>query len=315
MKLDFLFGAAKRQRRLSGVPGRISAMAFFLGIIPVLGGCSLALEEPPSVGGDRLAGIFVTEQYIEPEEPQLEVNARGEIYARDTGPRKIYGSFTGYGKDAAVVTFPDLQGYGVYSFLVPEDETHEASGYSACDSIFTDCHFTVSDTEDSLEASFYATAGSPRHYYFNPVYQQPDGQLYLVPGEGIASDSFLDGQKFSKSVAQSATGTKSGSETTKGQSFTITVIAADPPQDMELFLMDAGHQVLERYSARELDALSDTGEALRLPPRSAYLILQQTLQDETLSRQLFDEGTEYLEYKIPEEDGYLHARQLPLIWP
>lgn len=293
----------------------IGALTCCLTAILFTGGCSLALEEPSTVGNDRLAGIFVTEQYIEPEEPQLEVNARGEIYAKDTGPRKIYGSFIGYEKDAAVVTFPDLQGYGVYSFLVPEDETHEASGYSACDSIFTDCHFTVSDTEESLEASFYAIAGSPRHYYFNPVYQQPDGQLYLVPGEGIASDSFLDGQKFSKSIAQSTTETKSGSETTKGQSFSITVIAADPPQDMELFLMDAGHQVLERYSARELEALSAAGEALRLPPRSAYLILQQTLPENAQKRQLFDQGTEYLEYRITEADGYLHARQLPLLWP
>lgn len=315
MKLDFLFGAAKRQLRLSEILGRIFVMAFCLGAMPVLGGCSLALDELSPENG-RLAGVFVTREPIEPALPDLELNARGEIVAKDTGSRKIYGTFTGYDENAPIVTFPDLDGYGVYSLTAPEDETHEAAGFNSADFPFSNLFYNFSDQEDSIEANLYVGAARFAKYYFNPVYQQEDGQIYLLAGSGVSTDSFYDGQKFSHGISESVSRTENGDQTAHSLSFTVNIIASGLPREPELLLMDGENRLTERYSGEQLEELASSGKPLALPESTSYLILRQSIEGkEHDSHSIFDRDAEYVEYMVPGEDGYLYFRQLYLAWP
>ena len=294
-----------------------SAPALLSGCALTESGGRLALEELPGQGA-RLAGVFVTSKHIEPGPSELEFNSRGDIRIKDTGPEKIYGSFTGYDAGEPVVTFPGLEGYGIYSLTAPEDETHEATGarYMTTDFHFANVHYYVLDQEDSVEADLYITADSHVAYYFNPVYQQEDGQIYLLAGSGVTSQSFNDGQKFNHSISESTSRRSNGEELSRSQKFSVNIIASEAPQETELLLMDGENRLIKRYSEEQLTELADAGASLTLPGEASYLILHQTKAGkEHGGRTLIDQDAEYVEYMAPAGNDILYFRQLPLIWP
>lgn len=303
--------------------GFLSAAMLLLAVPLLSGRCALsesggrlALEELPGQDA-RLAGVFVTTEPIEPEPPELELDSRGQIVVKDTGTQKIYGSFTGYDAGAGTVTFPGLNGYGIYCLTAPEDETHEATDakYNVSDYPFANSHYYFSDQEERVETDLYIRAGRFAKYYFNPVYQQTDGQIYLLAGSGVSSDSFVDGQKFSHGLSESVSRTENGEQDTITLGFTVNIIGSALPQETELLLMDEANRPLERYGEERLEELAAAGETLALPEGTAYLVLRQAIEGkEHDSRRLFDRNAETVEYMVPAEDGYLYFRQLPLAW-
>lgn len=305
--------------RKPSMSSMLSAMILCLSVTLLTGGCglaqgdfSLAREELPS-SRDRLSGVFVTENYIEPAPAQLEYNDRGEITFIPPETEKIYGIFNGYSA-ASLISFPGLEGFGFYSLMLPADENHEAVRCNTCDSVFTDLHVTISDGEESMEASLYVTTNGSQHYYFHPIYQQEDGQFYLLPGSGLSSDS-PEGLHFSHSIADTVSQTENGEETTSSYRFTVTIIAEEAPDDPELLFLNSNDQVTDRLSAHELDALlqADIPE-LSIPEDVACLILKQGKASGT-GYTAYDLDSEYLEYKEAHGDGPLYLRQLHLLWP
>lgn len=310
----------------------VSAACLITGLI--LTGCgvgngkfSLALPEVPA-DVDRLAGFFITTAPIEPEPPEITLNSRGELVAKQQDTR-IYGVLKTDPSGQPVnddtpqedtfktpVTFGGLEGYGLYSLQLSDENSPESCSTVFADDIFTDLHFTVSGEEDITEASLYVNADSPCTCYFHPVYQQPDGQVYLLlPSSGITSSGLSQGIRYSRSMSQSQSSGPTGQEESEGTCFTVTVISEAPAENTEALLMDSRNQVIETLPQRKLETLFRQGESLELPDRAAYVILQQTApRTEKVSRRLFDHGTEYLEYRAARGDGYLHSIQIPLVW-
>lgn len=277
-------------------------------------GVPLALAESQT-GGDRLAGIFITENYIEPGMPEIDVNALGEIVIKEQEAARIYGAFN---EDALSipVAFPGLEGFGIYHLLLQDGTSQEPAGYYTCDDIFADMHFTTSDDGEHAEASVYVRADSPCSYYFNPVYQQADGALYLLPGNGVTSDSLNGGASWAQSIAQSRSTSFGETEETESYRFTVKIISADVPADTELIFMNQDNQVLRRLSGQELDLLfQEDMPGLELSADVSYLILRQTKDGiEEITHTLFDRGAESLEYMVAADDSYLHPRYLQLVW-
>ncbi|HBA50233.1 MAG TPA: hypothetical protein DCZ91_21055 [Lachnospiraceae bacterium] len=308
--------AGKPTPRLRLTAAILSAAALLLlcGSLLARAGVPLALAESQT-GDDRLAGIFVTEKYIEPGMPEIDVNAMGEIVIKEQEPAKIYGTFN---EDdlSKPVTFPELEGYGIYNLQLQSGTSQEPSGYYTGDDIFTDMHVTVSDDEEHLEASFYVRAGSPWSYYLNPVYQQADGTLYLLPGEGITSDSLTGGCSWSYHIDQSKSENSNGTEETEGYRFTVKLVAADIPGETELIFVGQNNQILRSLSGDDLELLfQEDMPRLEIPADVSYLILRQTKDGtEGFTHTLFDRGAESLEYMVAADDPYLHPRHLPLIW-
>lgn len=280
-------------------------------------GVPLALAEAETKAGeDRLAGIFVTTDYIEPGMPHVDVNARGEIVIKEQAPDKIYGTVNDRtDRNQPPVSFPGLEGFGIYCLQFWEDASQAFSYYWTADNIFAGLNFSALDEEDLVEASFYVKSGTPCAYYFHPVYQQEDGQAYLLPGSGISSDSF-DGFRYSYSLSQSVSRNWNGTEETKGYRYSVTVIGADAPGDTELLFISRDGKMLRSLSGEELEARfqSDMPQ-LEIPADVAYLILRQTKNGSSeYTHTLFDRGAECLEYMVAAEDRFLHPRNLSLTW-
>ncbi|WP_276949104.1 hypothetical protein [Acetatifactor muris] len=307
---------------------KISAALFCLTAALLLSSCSLALDEAPArPGQDRLAGIFVTSEYIRQGTPEIKMNSRGEITIEET-TEKIYGTLN---KDAGStqppITFPGLEGYGLYRLEFPEmdftgtgvtdySSGNDIVGYYTCDDFFTDLYFFSTDEEEGAEGSIYISPDVGFVYYFNPVYQQADGQIYLLPGTGLSTTSFTDGQKQSHDTSQSITRNRAGKEETKSYRFKVSIVAADPPAETELFFMSEDHQLLQSLTEAQLDALGEReSPGLELPADVSYLILRQKTKNGAEStHRLFDRGEETLTYMMPAENHMLREIQLPLFW-
>lgn len=309
---------------------KISAVSLCLAAVLSLSGCSLALAEAlPGPGQDRLAGIFVTTDYILLGEPEIQVNNQGEITIKET-TEKIYGTLNKENDSTQPpIVFPGLEGYGFYCLEFPEKDfgstgiaiTGNGSGehmvnYYTGDDLFTDLHFSSTNEEEYAEGSLYTSPDTRLVYYFNPVYQQKDGQIYLLPGTGISTDSFVDGQRYSHDTSQSISRNTDGKEETRSYRFKINIVAADPLIDTELLFMSEDHQLLRSLTAAQLDALFEKElPQLELTSDIAYLILRQKTKDSGEStHRLFDRGTETLTYMVPAENHLLRELQLPLIW-
>lgn len=307
------------ERTAAHKPALPSAILLCLAVALLSSGCgltqgnfSLAREELPS-SHDRLSGIYVTENDIEPAPSQLEYNDRGEITFIPRETEKIYGSFNGYSA-ASLISFPGLEGYGLYSLILPADEGHEAARCNTCDNVFTDLNLTVSDEEEIMDASLYVTNSGSKRFYFHPIYQQEDGQFYLLPGSGMTSDS-PEGLHFSYSIAESFSQTEDGDETTSGSRFTVTIISEEAPGNPELLFLNGSDQVTGRLSSHELAALlqADVPE-LSIPEDVACLILKQD-KGAGIDYTAYVPASEYLEYKEANGDGPLYHRRLYLLWP
>ena len=257
---------------------KISAALFCLTAALLLSSCSLALDEAPSrPGQDRLAGIFVTSEYIRQGTPEIKITGTG---------------VTDYSSENDIV------------------------GYYTCDDFFTDLYFFSTDEEEGAEGSIYISPDVGFVYYFNPVYQQADGQIYLLPGTGLSTTSFTDGQKQSHDTSQSITRNRAGKEETKSYRFKVSIVAADPPAETELFFMSEDHQLLQSLTEAQLDALGEReSPGLELPADVSYLILRQKTKNGAEStHRLFDRGEETLTYMMPAENHMLREIQLPLFW-
>ena len=264
---------------------------------------------------DRLAGIFVTENHIPSAAPLVDFNVHGEIVIKEQEPVKIYGMIGGDNSQKPVV-FPELEGFGIYNLMLPDSSSQVSSGHYICDDAFTDLHFTVSDSEEHAEASLYTRTGRFCRYYFNPVYQQEDGRLYLLPGSGISSDSLAAGAEWSQSLAQSRSESFNGTEETSGYRFTVKIVSADAPSGAELILMGQDNHALRILSDAELDLLFQQDmPRLEIPADVSYLVLRQHKSGGGgFLHTLYDRGAESLEYMVAADDSYLHPRSLPLIW-
>lgn len=308
---------------------KVSAALFCLIAALLPSGCSLALDEAPiRTGQDRLAGVFVTSEYIRQGTPEIEMNSQGEITIKET-TKKIYGTLNkDTGSTQPPITFPGLEGYGLYRLEFPEmdfmgtgvtdysSSISEMVSYYTGDDFFTDLHFSSTDEEESAEGSLYVSTDTSFNYFFNPVYQQEDGQVYLLPGTGISTAYFVDGQKYAHDTSQSITRNTDGKEESKSYRFKVSIVAADPPAETELFFMSEDHKLLRSLTTAQLNTFAEKeNPQLELSPDVSYLILQQKTKDGAEStHRLFDRGEETLTYMVPAENHMLREMQIYLIW-
>ena len=312
----------RSERNILYALSALSLSLLLSGCGPIPDGFMLAREELPSTE-DRLAGIYVTKEYIEPELPTLRSDLRGDIAAVYPDSERIYGTIRGVtgsrvdgGSMDTVdgdshVSFPGLHGFGIYHLRMPED----GADYVTCDPVFSDVHYEVTDEADSVSGSLYVTADQPQRYYFHAIYQQEDGQIYLLPGQGISSDSLAEGASLSHDVSASVEQTENGETVTQSDRFSITIIAKHAPAATELLCMNQDHEILARFSAEELEALFQLEEPALAPvPGTAYLLLCQRTAAGGDRYQVSDPSCEYLKYLTEEGDGILRTSEIRLVW-
>lgn len=242
------------------------AIALIFVLALMLPGCSLLREDGEPADADRLVGVYITENYIDSFdfEAYVQDNASslsggsGEISREDAAKytRRIYAEITD-GK----TSFP-IEGIAFIAARYEKDgESYNGSDYG---DKLADVHLSINVSDDMettvLTGKLFADSGAGHmSAYCNPVYQQADGRVYLVPGEGMSANM----GSMTHSLSESCESAKKG-ERGYGMDITLEVEGSRPSEKLAVLLYSAEGALLSRteYAPEEMpEEISAAGAA------------------------------------------------------
>lgn len=231
------------------------AIALILVLALMLPGCSLLREEGEPADADRLVGVYITENYIDSfdfeayvQDNASSLSGGGEISREDAAKytRRIYAEITD-GK----TSFP-IEGIAFIAARYEKDgESCTGSDYG---DKLADVHLSINVSDDMettvLTGKLFADSGAGHmSAYCNPVYQQADGRVYLVPGEGMSANM----GSMTHSLSESCESAKKG-ERGYGMDITLEVEGRRPSEKLAVLLYSAEGALLSRteYAPEEM---------------------------------------------------------------
>ena len=242
------------------------AIALIFALALMLPGCSLLREDGEPADADRLVGVYITENYIDSFdfEAYVQDNASslsggsGEISREDAAKytRRIYAEITD-GK----TSFP-IEGIAFIAARYEKDgESCTGSDYG---DKLADVHLSINVSDDMettvLTGKLFADSGAGHmSAYCNPVYQQADGRVYLVPGEGVSANM----GSMTHSLSESCESAKKG-ERGYGMDITLEVEGRRTSEKLAVLLYSAEGALLSRteYAPEEMpEEISAEGAA------------------------------------------------------
>ncbi|MEE0697054.1 MAG: hypothetical protein U0M53_02180 [Oscillospiraceae bacterium] len=241
------------------------AIALILVLALMLPGCSLLREEGEPADADRLVGVYITENYIDSfdfeayvQDNASSLSGGGEISREDAAKytRRIYAEITD-GK----TSFP-IEGIAFIAARYEKDgESCTGSDYG---DKLADVHLSINVSDDMettvLTGKLFADSGAGHmSAYCNPVYQQADGRVYLVPGEGVSANM----GSMTHSLSESCESAKKG-ERGYGMDITLEVEGRRPSEKLAVLLYSAEGALLSRteYAPEEMpEEISAEGAA------------------------------------------------------
>ncbi len=241
------------------------AIALIFAIALMLPGCSLLREDGEPADADRLVGVYITENYIDSfdfeayvQDNASSLSGGGEISREDAAKytRRIYAEITD-GK----TSFP-IEGIAFIAARYEKDgESCTGSDYG---DKLADVHLSINVSDDMettvLTGKLFADSGAGHmSAYCNPVYQQADGRVYLVPGEGVSANM----GSMTHSLSESCESAKKG-ERGYGMDITLEVEGRRPSEKLAVLLYSAEGALLSRteYAPEEMpEEISAEGAA------------------------------------------------------
>lgn len=241
------------------------AIALILALALMLPGCSLLREDGEPADADRLVGVYITENYIDSfdfeayvQDNASSLSGGGEISREDAAKytRRIYAEITD-GK----TSFP-IEGIAFIAARYEKDgESCTGSDYG---DKLADVHLSINVSDDMettvLTGKLFADSGAGHmSAYCNPVYQQADGRVYLVPGEGMSANM----GSMTHSLSESCESAKKG-ERGYGMDITLEVEGRRPSEKLAVLLYSAEGALLSRteYAPEEMpEEISAAGAA------------------------------------------------------
>ena len=224
------------------------AIALILALALSLPGCSLLREDSEPSETDRLVGVYITESYIDTfdfeayfQDNASSLSGGGEISREYTEKysQRIYAEVVD-GK----TSFPIV---GVPLIAARYEKDGESYTGSDCGDKLADVHLSINNSDDMvttvLTGEIFTDSGSGRvTAYCNPVYQQADGRIYLVPGEGMTADS---GGSMVFSLSDSRESAVEG-EQGYGMEITLTATGRYPSDKLAVLLYSADGELMGR---------------------------------------------------------------------
>lgn len=241
------------------------AIALILVLALMLPGCSLLREDGEPADADRLVGVYITENYIDSfdfeayvQDNASSLSGGGEISREDAAKytRRIYAEVVD-GK----TSFP-IEGIAFIAARYEKDgESCTGSDYG---DKLADVHLSINVSDDMettvLTGKLFADSGAGHmSAYCNPVYQQADGRVYLVPGEGVSANM----GSMTHSLSESCESAKKG-ERGYGMDITLEVEGRRPSEKLAVLLYSADGALLNRteYAPEEMpEEISAAGAA------------------------------------------------------
>lgn len=237
----------------------------------MLSGCSLA--KPGKAGQDKLTGFFVTVSCREgdtmvdlwdEEATGMEMISNHYLAGQKLYARRMEG-------DPVVYEFPEGCGLSCFSYDVEENGeiTYRSDTVSPEIEVTMEYH-AGTDLPYRMYAELYGTKDTHALIQMNPVYQTPDGEVYVLSDKPVSYD-----------VATMNGCSNTLSQTIKdyGCTATLTIHQVVLPECYVVIEMDENNQPLGRY-----EFTPETMPGNYFPgPETAYIILESVGEENVRS--------------------------------
>lgn len=321
---------------------KLYEISFCILLALVLTGCQLTQSSAGGAAGeDRLAGIFITTEYLDlfdfegylddnPEDfgdGEITINGdaqqyQGRLYAVLTG-KTLTNEETGETSETKEYVFP-IDGISCFSAIIPVAENHGSYQTAMFDPAISDGRVHYKEDDDGIGRTLTGTlyvspVDAACTYYFNPVYQSADGSVYVLSGSGAIIDPETYGKRegatYSHTLDAATTITENGKAKTDSTSIMLSIHVMFPPEKIVVLQMDRESAVLLRKEY-EPGAMP---ESIAAEPETAYFVIETHKRDDTghtaISRDIYDSGTEGIGTFFVGEDRICVEHRTKVIWP
>ncbi len=324
---------------------RILAACWLFVIISALCSCQLAKEESGSAGEDRLIGVLVTAEYLDLFDMEAYMNDNlgsgfkggeiavdsnnainggyekygGRIYATPSADAPAEGE-TGKAPESLEYVFEGVAGIRYFAVKIPATETMGTHRASFSDDGISDGHVAVNVGDDGegvvLEGTIYvAPASGGLRFYFNPVYQDADGKVYVISGSWIGSSGDrVEGAAFSQSLKASYTTTENGKQTTDELSVTVSVATIFAPEKIVILQIGDDHSIIAQADY----APASVPDTITPQSGTSYIVMESYSTNAygktQVTRVLYDKSATYIRSYHCREDGICVAKDTPIDW-
>lgn len=236
-------------------------IAIMLAVL-LLSGCTLA--RPGTAGQDRLTGFFVTVSYQDGDTMvdawDREATGMDQISNHYLAGQKLFAERTG--EDPVVYRFPEGCGLSCFGYDVQEEgmEPYRSETISPeIEALLS--YYAGTEMPYRIDATVYGTKDTDAVIRMNPVYQTPDGEVYVLSDKPLSYDV---------ASMEGCSNTLSQSIKDYGCTATLTIEHVVLPQTYVILEMDEDHQLLGRY-----EYTPETVPGNWHPgPETAYIILE-----------------------------------------
>lgn len=298
---------------------KIILIMISLAMISAFAGCQLAVEgeEDAEPNTDALCGMFVTFEYLNSDGDFIDdidwnaVMSGGRASINDREAGRIYAVLEDNGRTKDYV-FKGIDGLRLFGVFVPGDGESEGYNTACIDTPLLDCktayNTTDEGTEISLEATLYVC---PEVYsssmelvcYCNPVYQTPDGQVYMTAGSGLGAD-LGSGASMSSTLSGAAEKTVNGEKESRAAAVKLTVTAIDYIEKYILKELDGQDRIVSTLEITK----DNVPKEIALNEDTEYAILEKHCAgadgNPYVERSILDMGSAYLEVRFINEEGF-----------
>ncbi len=262
---------------------------------------------PEQNENSRLIGMLITKEHLDLFDMDRFLNDHSsqilqgqKISAQQSSEYKdrIYASLTdeflqnekGEPHTLKKYVFNEIDGF---TFFCPEytDESGDIYQGSDVDDAITDVSLAVSSTNEeesiSMEGTIYvSTLNGPTRFYFNPVYQNDAGDVYVETGNGTShSGDIVAGMSSTYRLNEETSVTVDGKKQTIRTDIAVTVCYIDAPDTVSILQMDQENKIVQedKFESGEFP------QELKPNAQTAYFIVEthRADTDAVLSRELF----------------------------
>ncbi|MGN1016399.1 MAG: hypothetical protein ACI4PL_05340 [Faecousia sp.] len=278
-------------------------------------------------GSDRLVGALITEEYLDLFDAEgyfsdhLQELASGKEITEAESARyqgRLYAVLQNRGTPSEEYVFEGVSGipyFAAYMENGTESYWSVKGSEAICDG---KTHFSSTDQGEgiTLEGTIYCSTGGPQeHFYINPVYQTPDGQIYAVSGSGISfGGEKVPGMAWNQELTSSVTTTSGKEQSGFSSSVKINLCYVDEPRRIALLQFNSRNELISRVEYAP-EAVPQTLDPL---PEAEYLIVETTRVSlegtEYTSRALFQREDSCCESFFQRPDGLCIRRESQLNW-
>ena len=290
-----------------------------------LSGCQLAKPEADThKEKDMLVGVFITEQHLDlfDMEAYLQENlaslSGGTVSFADAAQysNRVWGEKIKEHDGHSSYRFGDLEGSLLASFRITPDGVKEnaywasEAGEGICDVSFG--HHSMDDgSRLELSGTVYFSDTHPDPgLYFNPVYQTPEGEVYLLSGQGTFFGAAGMGGSAGHTMKEETKRTENGEETSHSTEISITMECVYPARNLVILQMDEDNQIL---SCQEWNPAS-TPEELKPGKNCAYILVEEHTAN-GVRRSLYQKENRYIAFFRELENRMATKAQIAITWP